>query len=130
MNAGSLAGFWPGLGAPKHQALLMGIGHWDWFSNTSGLHPCDPNVERPSCGVGWLTAAELLLTFMEKHLLNQWMLPSHLVGPSGTRTALLPYYQNTQRCGLRVRWDDPLPPGPSVGSATFGHWLEPSDYPW
>jgi pimeloyl-ACP methyl ester carboxylesterase len=129
MNAGYLAGFWDGLGAPKHQALLMGIGHWDWFSNTSGLHPCDPDVDRPLCGVGWLTAAELLLTFFVKHLLNQWTLPSHLVGPSGSRTALLPYYQNTDRCGLRVRWHDPLASGPSIGHATFGHWQD-SDYPW
>jgi hypothetical protein len=129
MNAGSLAGFWDGLGAPKHQALLSGLGHWDWFSRTSGLHPCDEDVERPACGVGWLTASELLLTFMTKYLLNQWMLPSHLLGPSGTRTELLPYYQNTPRCGLRVRWDDPLSPGSNVGDATFGNWPA-SAYPW
>jgi hypothetical protein len=128
-NASYLTGLWNSLAAPKHQALLQGIGHWDWFGRTSGIQPCDNSTPRPDCPVGWLTAAELVLTFMTKHLNNRWQLPSHLLGPSGERTPLLPYYQEGGRCALKVRWNDPLASGDEIGDATFGNW-DDSFEPW
>jgi len=117
-----LVDYWPHLAAPKHQAALKGLEHWDWFGAQGGIQPCDPNAKGPLCPVGWLTAAELLLTFMTKYLRKQWYRPAHLIGPSGNRTPLLPYYEQGMRCGLQVRWDDPLvrSPGAKVGERTFG----------
>ncbi len=53
---------------------MRGIGHWDWFGGNHGIQPCDSSAERSECPVGWLTAAELILGFMTKRLLN-WNAP-------------------------------------------------------
>lgn len=128
-NASYLAGLWNSLPAPKYQALLQGIGHWDWFGGNHGIQPCDSSAERPECPVGWLTAAELVLGFMAKRLFNMWYLPPHLLGPAGDRTPLMPYYEDGAGCALKVRWNDPQIHQNTVGDTTFGEW-ESSFDPW
>jgi hypothetical protein len=133
MNSSYLRALWPSLTAPKHQAMLQGLGHWDWFGRQGGIQPCDSNADRPSCPVGWLTAAELTLGFVRKYLNNIWYHPPYLVGSPGGRTPLLDWYEQGSGCGLRVRWDDPVAPianeaWPRRGERSWGVWS--ASEPW
>jgi pimeloyl-ACP methyl ester carboxylesterase len=130
LAASYLPGLWKPLAAPKHQALLAGLGHWDWFSAYAGIAPCDPNTPHPVCPVGWQTASELLLGFMTKYLYNEWWRPPHLLGSPGGRPPLLEWYGTNGPCGLKIRWDDPTYTGSlgTVGDTTLGNWTGGS--PW
>lgn len=139
LNFSYLKYLWPALVAPKHQAALQGIGHWDWFGRRGGIQFCDPDAERPACPVGWHTAAELLVGFMTKYLRNLWYLvPPHLLGYRGAagslfqRPNLLQYYEPPTACGLKIRWDDPIADPDrgqiKVGEITKGTWIEAG--PW
>jgi hypothetical protein len=126
-----LNGLWASLSAPKHQAVLQGIGHWDWFGPGEGIQPCSPDAERPKCPIAWQTASELLLGFMTRHL-DGYPFPPHLIGAPGQRPPLLPWYDSSGRCALTVRWEDPAGGGDGshcvAGQQVFGNWSTP--HPW
>lgn len=131
LNNGSLQGLWNSLSAPKHQAMLQSIGHWDWFGYGGSIRPCDEGAAVTACRVGWQTASEMALGFMTKYLLNNWWRPPYLLGSPGGRPPLLQWYESGGRCALKVRWNDPTvasPPGPE-GAVTLGTWTSPIT-PW
>jgi dienelactone hydrolase len=139
VNLSYLRSLWPALVLPKHQAVLQGIGHWDWFGGQGGIHHCDPATEPPPCPVGWMTASELLVGFMSKYLRNRWYLvPPSLIGyrgPSGSpnrRPNVMRWYEPPTACGLKIRWDDPMADPDrgqvKVGEITAGAWSEGD--PW
>jgi len=109
--------------------LGEGIGTDD-LQNASYLTALWNSLPAPRrCPVGWLTAAELVLGFMTKRLLNRWYLPPHLLGPAGDRTPLMPYYDDRGNCALTVRWNDPQVHQNTLGDITFGEWDSGFD-PW
>jgi len=130
LNASYLAGMWSALAIPKHQAMIQGLGHWDWFSDFGGIEPCNPSAPRPGCRVGWQTASELLLGFMTKYLYNHWWRPPYLLGSAGSRPPLIHWYTQTGPCAIKIRWNDPTYTGSlgSAGDVTLGNWTAPS--PW
>lgn len=133
LNASYPSALWPSLAAPKHQAMLQGLGHWDWFGGQGGIQPCDDNEERPSCSAGWLTAAELVLGFMTKYVKRRWYHVPYLIGSPGGRFPLLDWYDGGGSCALKIRWDDPVAPlgdghHDQHGETTFGDWNESN--PW
>jgi Chlorophyllase len=118
-GASYLPPLWQILRPPKHQALLEGLGHWDWFGSDGAIRYCDPDAAMPSCRIGWLLAAELLLTFMTRYLKHEGSLPLNLLGPSGNRVPVRPFLvEGVGPCGLAVRWDAG---GSVVGERTFGY---------
>jgi hypothetical protein len=131
LNAGYLTGFWNALTIPKHQAMLQGIGHWDWFGQFGSIQPCDADAPRPGCRVGWQTASEMVLAFMTKYLYNHWWRPPYLLGSPGGRPPLLHWYEKNRPCALKARWNDPLYSGGlgQVGQVTLGSWTSPLS-PW
>ena len=130
LNASYLAGMWNSLAIPKHQAMLQGLGHWDWLSDFGGIEPCNPETPRPGCRVGWQTASELLLGFMTKYLYNNWWRPPWLLGSAGGRPPLIHWYSQTGPCAIKIRWNDPTYTGSrgSVGDVTLGNWTAPSSW--
>jgi dienelactone hydrolase len=124
LNASYLQGLWNSLVIPKHQAMLQGIGHWDWFGHPGSIHACDASAPRPPCPIGWQTASELVLAFMTKYLLNNWWRPPYLLGSPGGRPPFLNWYDNNGPCALKVRWNDPMASGAQgqVGDITLGNW--------
>jgi dienelactone hydrolase len=130
LNASYPAAMWNSLAIPKHQAIIQGLAHWDWFSAFGGIEPCNPDAPRPGCPVGWQTASELLLGFMTKYLYNHWWRPPYLLGSPGGRPPLLHWYSNTGPCAIKIRWNDPAYTGSlgSVGEVTLGNWTGGS--PW
>ena len=122
-----MIGLWPNLVRPKHQALVQGLGHWDWFGGQGGIHPCNPNAPRPPCPVGWQVASELLLAFMVKYLWNEWWRPPYLLGSPGGRPPILPWFEDSQ-CALKIRWDDPASTTSLPGQVTLGSWSD--TLPW
>lgn len=133
LNSSYPSALWPNLVAPKHQATLQGIGHWDWFGGQGGIQPCDSNAERPACPLGWHTAAELVLGFMSKYLGGRWYQVPYLIGSPGDRYPLLDHYTAGGSCGLKIRWDDPVAPlgdgdHDRHGEITLGGWTEGN--PW
>lgn len=130
LNSSYPAAMWNPLAIPKHQAIIQGLAHWDWFSAFGGIEPCDPDAPRPGCRVGWQTASELLLGFMTKYLYNHWWRPPYLLGSPGGRPPLLHWYSNTGPCAIKIRWNDPTYTGSlgSVGEVTLGNWTGGS--PW
>jgi hypothetical protein len=131
LNAGSLTGLWNALAIPKHQAMLQGLDHWDWFGPFGGIQPCDANASRPGCSVGWQTASEMALALMTKYLYNHWWRPPYLLGSPGSRPPLLHWYQQNGPCALKIRWHDPLYSGSlgQIGDVTLGNWTSPFS-PW
>jgi hypothetical protein len=119
-----LRGLWKSTPAPKHQAVMQGLGHWDWFG-PYGIHPCDQDAVRPKCIAGWMAASELILGLLTKYLRNR-PLPPHLMGPTGSRPPLLQWFDTRKRCAMVVRWEDPSGGGDSshcvVGQQVFGVW--------
>lgn len=131
LNAGSLPGLWNSLVIPKHQAMLQGLDHWDWFGPFGGIQPCDENSARPRCPVGWLTASEMVLALMTKYLYNHWWRPPYLLGSPGSRPPFLNWYEQDGPCALKVRWHDSMYSDSlgQVGDVTLGNWT--SDWlPW
>lgn len=130
LNASYLAGMWNSLAIPKHQAMIQGLGHWDWFSDFGGIEPCDSDAPRPGCRVGWQTASELLLGFMTKYLYNNWWRPPYLLGSAGGRPPLIHWYSQTGPCAIKIRWNDPTYTGTlgSAGDVTLGNWT--TSNPW
>jgi dienelactone hydrolase len=123
LNVSYLTPLWSQMQAPKSQVLLAGADHWSWFSPDSGLHPCDIGDESAYCPIAWQVLAVVLLNFMAKHLLNDWMVPPHLLGSPGGRPSLVGRLRLDRRCALKVRWDDPLSV-PTSGDRTFGFWSQ------
>lgn len=115
---------WPSIPAPKHQAVMQGLGHWDWFG-PYGIRPCDQEAVRPKCIAAWMAASELILGLLTKYLRNR-PLPPHLMGPTGSRPPLLHWFDTRKRCAMVVRWEDPSGGGDSthcvVGHQMFGAW--------
>ena len=130
LNASYLPGMWNSLVIPKHQAMLQGIGHWDWFGNYGSIHPCNSSAARPACPVAWQTASELVLAFMTKYLLNNWWRPPYLLGSSGGRPPFVNWYDPNGPCALKVRWNDPTASASQgqVGDITLGNWTATA--PW
>jgi pimeloyl-ACP methyl ester carboxylesterase len=130
LNASYLQALWSALAIPKHQAMLQGIGHWDWFGHPGSIHPCNPSAPRPACPVAWQTASELVLAFMTKYLLNHWWRPPYLLGSPGGRPPFLNWYDTNGPCALKVRWNDPTASGAQgqIGEITLGHWTAPSTW--
>lgn len=130
LNASYPAAMWNSLSTPKHQAIIQGLDHWDWFSDFGGIEPCDSDAPRPGCRVGWQTASELLLGFMTKYLNNHWWRPPYLLGSPGGRPPLLDSYTSAGPCAITIRWDDPRYTGSlgSIGEVTLGNWAGGS--PW
>ncbi|HSJ28999.1 MAG TPA: hypothetical protein VLB67_12390 [Acidimicrobiia bacterium] len=130
LNASYPAAMWNSLAIPKHQAIIQGLAHWDWFSAFGGIGACDTDAPRPVCPVGWQTASELLLGFMTKYLYNHWWRPPYLLGSPGGRPPLLHWYRNTGPCAVKIRWNDPTYTGSlgPVGEVTLGSWTGGS--PW
>lgn len=124
LNASYLAGLWSSLAIPKHQAMIDGLGHWDWFGQFGSIEPCAADAPRPSCPVGWQTASEMLLAFMTKYLYNHWWRPPYLLGSPGGRPPLVHWYERSGPCALKVRWNDPTYTGGlgQVGEVTLGDW--------
>jgi hypothetical protein len=135
----ALKDIWPSLALPKHRAAVRGLGHWDWFGSSRGIHPCDASeIEPPACPLGWQIASELLLGFFTRHLKNDWQLPPYLLGdsgemPPGGRPPLRPYFEASApwRCAVQVGWEDPIVASPhaTAGERTFGTWDTP-EKPW
>lgn len=133
LNASYPTALWPSLAAPKYQAMLQDLGHWDWFGGQGGIQPCDDDAQRPPCPVGWLTAAELVVGFLVKYLAGRWYQVPSLVGSSGPRSLLLDWYDADTDCAAKIRWDDPLAPlsdghHDEQGELSLGHWS--SGNPW
>lgn len=130
LNASYPAAMWNSLAIPKHQAIIQGLGHWDWFSDFGGVEPCASDAPRPGCRAGWQTASELMLGFMTKYLYNHWWRPPYLLGSPGGRPPLLHWYENTGPCAIKIRWHDPTYTGGlgSMGEVTLGNWKAGS--PW
>lgn len=130
LNASYLSGLWPSLPIPKHQAMIQGIGHWDWFGPFGGIQPCDEAASGPPCPVAWQAASELLVAFVTKYLLNNWWRPPYLLGSPGGRPPFLNWFDNDGPCALKVRWNDPTASANQgrEGDITLGNWTAPS--PW
>jgi dienelactone hydrolase len=130
MNASYLTGLWASLVVPKHQAMLQSLGHWDWFGEFGSIRPCDTQVPRPRCPVGWQTASEVVLAFMTKYLYNHWWRPPYLLGSPGSRPPLLHWYEKNRPCAMKLRWNDPMYTGGlgQIGDVTLGNWT--SWNPW
>ena len=130
LNSSYLQGLWGALVIPKHQAMLQGIGHWDWFGPLGSIRPCDTSAPAPACGVAWQTASELILAFMTKYLLNNWWRPPYCLGSPGSRPPLLGAYQPGGSCAMKIRWVDPMASSSigTTGNVTLGTWSAPN--PW
>jgi len=57
---------------------------------------------------------------MTKYIGRRWNLPSDLVGPSGERAQILPFFEDGE-AALAVRWDDPFG-SPAAGEVVYGDW--------
>lgn len=123
----SLNLLWPFLNGPKHQAVVSGTDHFDWFGSYGYIHRCDGR-DSGTCPVAGATAAEIVLTFMTKYLMNSWRLPSSLVGPQGGRQPIIGQFEEFAGCGLGVRWNAPVSPG---GTVQYGEqrWGNLPDFP-
>jgi dienelactone hydrolase len=117
-DASYLDGVWGQLSHAKHQAKLLGVGHWDWVP---AIARCDGTPLSETGSHAYLVMSELLLTFMTKYIGRSWYLPSDLVGPPGERAQIMPLFDDGG-AALAVRWDDPLTEGPSVGEVVYGEW--------
>jgi dienelactone hydrolase len=117
-------GLWNSTKEPKHQAVIQGVDHWDWF-NGYGIRPCDLSAPRPKCIAAFMAASELILGLLTKYLANR-PFPPHLIGPTGSRPPLLPWFDTRKRCAMVVRWVDPSGGGDGshcvVGHQMFGEW--------
>lgn len=125
-----MTGLWSSLKRPKHQAAVLGLGHWDWFGPLGGIQPCDHTMDPVVCPAGWQIASELLLGFMTKYAYGHWWRPPYLLGSPGRRPPLIPWFEDPNSCALKVRWDDPTAPSSlgNPGETTVGDWTEAS--PW
>ena len=124
LNASYLQGLWNGLVTPKHQALLDGIGHWDWFGRGGSISPCNTSAPQPACERAWQTASEMLLAFITKYLYKNWWRPPYLLGSPGGRPPLLDAYESDGGCAIKIRWVDPMASQSqgTTGDVSLGTW--------
>jgi pimeloyl-ACP methyl ester carboxylesterase len=125
-----LPGLWPSLAAPKFQAAIQGLGHWDWFGPHGEIRPCKPADENTMCPAGWQIASELLLGFMTRTLRKQWWRNPNLMEPTGERPPLEQWFEPPRMCSVKVRWMDPLVSDSfeEAGQDEKGTWIETA--PW
>jgi hypothetical protein len=121
---------WQTLSKPKHQALVQGLGHWDWFAGSqSTIYPCDPNFKFPACRHGYVIAGELLAGFMTRYLHGRASLQPPLIADTGRRPLRLSNWeQRAPDCALKVRWSVSIIAKPKyqlTGDITLGNWVSP-----
>ena len=124
-TAGPTAQLYEWAPRPKHEAVLQGVDHWGFIST---IRDCFDPFER-GCPAAPLMTSELVLTFFAKYMLGMWYLAPHLLTRPGLRPPVLPYFESSSGCGLKVRWevDDP-DPSRRRGEITVGNWTGVS--PW
>lgn len=103
---------------PKHAAVLLGAGHWDWF-DSDGLRPCSGESSNP-CPASYEMASELLTVFFHRYLLlradldprllllsRRWRLgwpPRRTYHDSAGRPDLTGRFLRQGSCGLALHW--------------------------
>ncbi|WP_027668930.1 alpha/beta hydrolase [Rhizobium leguminosarum] len=130
LNLSYLHGLWGSLAIPKHQAMMQGLGHWDWFGFPGSIYACNVPVPSPAQQIGWQATSELVLAFTTKYLLNNWWRPPYLLGSPGGRPPFLGWFSKNGPCAMSVRWNDPMSSSSlgQVGDITVGNWT--SLYSW
>jgi pimeloyl-ACP methyl ester carboxylesterase len=125
---GYLPGLWRNTPAPKHQAAIRDLGHWDWFGPAGGIQPCDDDVEPPACNGGARMGSVMLLAFEKRYLGGWWYSSPNLLDRPGNRP---PFdFSDDGPCALAVRWEAPTlaTPAGAAGSQELGQW--DGNAPW